>query len=117
MNYNITAYLIFILLTVLVTVIVGGNLHKTGAVFLRSIFIQEVELMQNINNILLTGYYLVNIGFALYTLILWKTISSYPELISRVSTNFGTLILGLGIIHCINLTAFYITAKIKKVNF
>ena len=115
LTLNSIAYIIFILMTVLITVVVGYSLHKNGAVFLQNLFQEESEVMLNINNILLIGYYLLNIGFALYTLNTWSNIITQQQLIESITNRSCILLITLAIIHFSNLIAFFITAKIKKV--
>ena len=67
MNYIIISYMIYLSITVYITVIVGWECYKNGLVYVTSIF-KDKKLVEAINRILLTGYYLTNIGYAIMTL-------------------------------------------------
>ena len=102
---NTIAYVIYLIITLYITVIVGKNLHHHGKPYLQGIF-EDETLYHSINNILLTGYYLLNLGYALVMLQSWENIYSYPHLIEAISTKSGKIIITLGIIHYNNLLIF-----------
>jgi vacuolar-type H+-ATPase subunit I/STV1 len=113
-SLNILSYLIYISLTTVITFIVGNSLHKTGKVFLSHLFTKELDVMLTVNNILLIGYYLLNIGFALYTMNNWDKITTVSQLIQDTGYHISIILMTLGIIHYFNITALLITAKIKN---
>lgn len=113
-SLNILSYLIYISISIVITFIVGNSLHKTGKVFLSHLFTEEIDIMLTINNILLIGYYLLNIGFALYTMNNWDKITTVYQLIQNTGYHLSIILMTLGIIHYFNITALLITAKIKN---
>jgi len=116
MNYTTIAYAVFIVCSIFITVYVGKNLHKNGQVFLRSLFQDEIKIILTINDVLLACYYLLNIGFALYTVQKWDYITGIDTLISSVSIHLAVLLIILASIHVMNLLAFGITAQIRNKN-
>ncbi len=62
MNYNIVSYLIYIPVTVAITIWVASTLFKNGRVFLVDIFHGNDLLADSVNKLLLVGFYLINIG-------------------------------------------------------
>ena len=108
---NILAYIIYLLLTYLITVKVGKALFKNGRVFILSILKDDEELTDFINKILLVGYYLMNLGYATVMLRFWKTIHSSAELVASVSTMTGRIVLSLAVMHYINMFAITIIGK------
>ena len=68
MNYTILTYSIYLPTTVLLTIWVARTLFKNGRVFLVEIFHRDEVLADSVNKLLLVGFYLVNVGYAVYTL-------------------------------------------------
>lgn len=114
MSYNVLAYGIYLLVTTYVVVIVGNILHKNGRPFLLSVFHDDASLADSVNNILLSGYYLINIGYSIVTLRIWEKIGLTTELIEILSFKIGAIILALGIMHLFNITVLLIAEKTHK---
>lgn len=106
MNYNIVAYCVYLPLIFYITVYVGRNLYKNGEPFLVESFHNNMSMAKAFNMFLLTGYYLLNLGFAAYSVNGWGSIKTYAQLIEDVATHLGTLVLLLGIMHYINMYSF-----------
>ena len=108
---NILAYIIYLLITYLITVKVGKVLFKNGRIFILSILKDDEELTDFINKILLVGYYLMNLGYATIMLRFWKTIYNSAELVASVSIMTGRIVLSLAVMHYINMYAITIIGK------
>ena len=113
MNYNIAAYLIYLVLIIFIIVYVGKLFHKNGRIFILSLFGGDAHLADTVNNILLIAYYLFNIGYAFVTLRYWDKIISAETLISSISSNTGTLIFILSSTHYLNMIMIYFLSKHK----
>lgn len=107
MNLHVLSYLIYLPVTVALTVWVGHMLFKNGKVFLVDIFEKNLELAQSVNQLLLVGFYLINIGYAVFTLSNGEMIDSYRILIETLSKKVGVIILILGAMHFGNIFIFY----------
>src|SRR5258708_21014706 len=59
----VVSYLIYLLISVTLTVWVARTLHKRGAIFLVDAFQGNAELAASVNHLLVVGFYLINIGF------------------------------------------------------
>lgn len=105
MSYNVYAYLIYLPIIFWITFRVGWLFYKHGEIYILDLFKGDKVLTKSVNNILLTGYYLINLGYATYTLRYWDTIETIPEIMSRVANNTGTIILALALMHYFNLAA------------
>jgi hypothetical protein len=90
---------------------VARALFKNGKVFLVDIFHGNMELADSVNNLLLVGFYLVNIGYAVYTLQITTTIANFQEVIEKLSLKIGLIILILGAMHFFNLYIFFTLRK------
>lgn len=107
MSYVVISYLIYLIITVTTTILVAKNLFSNGKVFLIDIFHGNAELAIAVNNLLLAGFYLINIGYAVYTLRVFETIGNAQELIEVLSIKTGAIILILGGMHFGNMFVFF----------
>jgi hypothetical protein len=120
MNYIIITYAFYLVITISLTIWVARTLFKNGKVFLVDIFHGNRELADSVNNLLLVGFYLINIGYAVYTLQVSSSISNVQEVIEILSVKVGFIILILGGMHFFNLYIFFTlrkrAAQYKKIN-
>ena len=116
MNYNILSYSIYSSITIFVIVWVGHLLFRNGRPFLINVFHGDAVMANAINKILLAGYYLINIGYAVVALKIWKEISSYRQTIEVLGYKIGIIVLILGIMHLFNVMILLEAGKIKKGN-
>ncbi|MGE5106057.1 MAG: hypothetical protein ACM3H8_00805 [Sphingobacteriales bacterium] len=107
MNYVIITYCFYMVITISLTIWVARTLFKNGKVFLIDIFHGNRELADSVNNLLLLGFYLINIGYAVYTLREGYPIKGVQEVIERLSIKIGLIILILGSMHFFNLYVFF----------
>ncbi len=111
MNYIIITYCFYLVITIALTVWVARTLFKNGKVFLIDIFHGNKELADSVNNLLLVGFYLINIGYAVYTLQVTSSVSNFQEVIEKLSLKIGLIILILGAMHFFNLYIFFTLRK------
>ena len=95
------AYLVYLIISIAMTIWVARVLSKSGEVFLIKCFAQDQELAQSTNRLLVIGFYLVNVGFICFRLGGWNidAINLIPDVGSRV----GISILVLGLMHFFNM--------------
>lgn len=111
MNYIIITYSFYLLITLGLTIWVARTLFKNGKVFLVDIFHGNQELADSVNNLLLVGFYLINLGYAVYTLQVTNSINNVQEVIEELSIKVGLIILILGGMHFFNLYIFFSLRK------
>ncbi len=111
MNYIIITYSFYLVITIALTIWVARTLFKNGKVFLIDIFHGNKELADSVNNLLLVGFYLINIGYAVYTLQVTSAITNVQQVIERLSLKIGLIILILGAMHFFNLYIFFTLRK------
>ena len=111
MNYIIITYMLYLALTISITIWVARTLFRNGKVFLIDIFHGNKELADSVNNLLLVGFYLVNLGYAIYTLQVTSDITNAQEVIEKLSIKIGLIILILGGMHFFNLYIFFTLRK------
>ena len=74
----------------------------------------NAQLCLYINNILLTGYYLVNIGYAIYTISTWTNITHPYNIVDTIASHVGTIILILAGLHYMNIIVLQLFFTSKK---
>jgi hypothetical protein len=103
MNYTVLTYCIYLPVTIILTVWVARTLFVNGRIFLVEIFHQDHTLADSVNKLLLVGFYLINIGYAVYTLRIVDSIETTQAVIETLSMKIGWIILILGAMHFFNL--------------
>ena len=112
MNLNIFGYAIYLLMTGIIIVRVGRICYNNGNVFISALIPNHEDLCHKTNQILLVGYYLLNLGYCAMTLISWKKIMSVDELIEVIALKSAVIIGTIAIMHYLNI--FVLTKYIQK---
>ncbi|MET0405072.1 MAG: hypothetical protein ABW123_21830 [Cystobacter sp.] len=102
----VTAYLLYLLVSISLTIWVARTLQRNGAHFLHEAFLGKEVLADSVNHLLVVGFYLMNIGFVVLALKEYQTISTMREVIELVCDKVGKMMLVLGGMHFINLYVF-----------
>ena len=118
MNYNLLAYLFYLPIMAYVTVIVGRIFHRNGRFFIEELHANDLDFAHRINDLLLVGYYMVNLGYVIGSVSIWEKVEGWAELVETVSERSAWIFLVLAVMHYINMTVIYLAArrKIKKQN-
>ncbi len=111
---NSIAYILYLIATWLITVHVGWNLYKNGRIYILNLLHGDEALTDAINRILLTGYYLLNLGYATLMITQWQTIETLATVISSICGMVGNILLLLAAIHFINMTVIFWLSKKKQ---
>jgi len=96
-------YLLYLLISIAITIWVGNTLSKNGLVFLIDGFGGKEALARSINHMLLVGFYLVNIGFVNIALKHGRKPIDAQTAIEFLSTKIGLVLIVLGAMHLINV--------------
>ena len=107
MNYFILTYIVYLLVSIALTVWVAKVLFKNGRIFLVDIFHGNSELADSVNKLLVVGFYLVNIGYMSLALKETGNIASAQVVVEVLSYKVGWIILILGGMHFMNLIVFF----------
>jgi hypothetical protein len=102
----VVSYLVYLLISVALTVWVARTLHKRGAIFLVDAFHGDAELAASVNHLLVVGFYLINIGFVALALKSTAVITNSRAAIEMLSDKLGFVLLTLGGMHFFNLFVF-----------
>jgi hypothetical protein len=96
-------YLIYVTVSLAVTIWVGQSLHGNGRVFLVENFQGREKLADSVNHLLLVGFYLVNIGFVSLALRYGDKPTDLVGAVEFLSTKIGIVIVVLGVMHFFNM--------------
>ncbi|MBL8113631.1 MAG: hypothetical protein JNK60_12150 [Acidobacteria bacterium] len=99
-------YLVYLVLSVALTVWVARTLHKNGRIFLVDVFGGNEPLADSVNHLLVVGFYLINFGYVTLALKLSIPVESVPQSIEALSQKVGAVLLVLGGMHFFNLYVF-----------
>ena len=109
--YIVGSYIVYLLISLGVTIWVAHTLHKSGRVFLVEAFHGNTELADSVNHLLVVGFYLINIGYVALALRSNENFYTVRPAIEIVSGKIGVVLLVLGFMHFINL---FIFSRIRK---
>ena len=117
-NFNELSYIIYLPITLFITIWIGKELHKNGRPLMQTAFKRFGfdTWVSPVNNSLLIGYYLLNIGNLLIFINTWGEIESTEQMINAIANNIGIILTILGLIHVFNLTVLLIINFISTLN-
>jgi len=94
---------VYLTITIAVTVFVAKTLHKHGRPFLIDVFGGDARIADAVNQLLVVGFYLVNIGLALWSVQYGATGTDLVTSIERIVQKFGWVLVILGSMHLVNV--------------
>ncbi|GLB48803.1 hypothetical protein [Neptunitalea lumnitzerae] len=103
----IIGYFIYIPIAFMLTIYVSKTLFKNSLVYMNDIFSGREEISTATNTLFKTGFYLLNIGFALLILKIKLHNDSYQLLIEELSFKIGKFSIYLGCMLFLNLFFFF----------
>lgn len=112
MNLNILTYILYLIITAFIIIKVGRICYQNGNIFVMYLIPNDANFCLRINNLLLVGYYLINIGYTVITISGWSRITSIHQMIESIATHSAIIICILAVLHYFNL--FWITRFIKN---
>ena len=100
-------YLVYLALSIFITVFVARTLSKNGLPFLIRGFKGNVRIAMSTNHLLVVGFYLVNLGFVLLRMRTNDMVNTFEQLIVYQASNIGTVLLILGVFHFFNMAVIH----------
>lgn len=104
---TILAYAIYLPVTIALTIYVSKTLFKNSLIYMTDIFKGREEIAKATNKLFETGFYLLNIGFALKIMEMSLYNNSYQVMIEELSSKIGGFSIYLGIMLFLNLYLFF----------
>src|SRR5689334_20072806 len=106
MTTLVTTYIIYLLVSIALTVWVARTLHRNGRIFLVDAFNGREALADSVNHLLVVGFYLINIGYVALALKTSQKPYDMQTAIELLSGKIGVVLLVLGAMHFMNLFVF-----------
>lgn len=106
MSYTVGTYLLYLAISIVLTVWVARTLFANGRVFLVDVFHGNEKLADSVNHLLVVGFYLINLGYISLMLRLENEVKDARYSIEALSLKLGAVLLVLGCMHFINLLVF-----------
>lgn len=105
-DYIVWTYLLYIAVSVSLTVWVARTLYRNGRVFLVEAFLGNEPVADSVNHLLVVGFYLINVGYVALALRYGEKPVNLQESIEFLSTKVGWVLLVLGAMHFLNIRIF-----------
>ena len=83
MNWQVCTYLVYLIISVALTVWVARTLHRNGRIFLVDSFLGNEPLADSVNRLLVVGFYLINLGWIISSLRMYGALDDPRLLTSR----------------------------------
>lgn len=105
-SYTVATYVLYLLISVSITVWVARILFENGKMFLVAAFQGDEKLAESTNYLLRVGFYLVNIGIVAIMLKAGIRPDDLAGAIEVLSSKVGFAMLYLGVMHLFNMFVF-----------
>ena len=104
-NLVLVGYYIYLPIVIALVIFVSKKLFSSGEYFMKDIFHGQDEIAMATNKLFEVGFYLMNIGFALYIIKLYR-ITTAQGLVESLSYKIGGFSIYLGLMLMLNLYLF-----------
>lgn len=111
MDRTVIAYVIYLVVSVALTIWVARTLSRNGRIFLSDVLRGDERLADAVNHLLVVGFYLVNLGFVALYLSDDDTVQDTRGIFEALSTKLGVVLLVLGAMHLGNV---YVLNRIRR---
>lgn len=113
-SFTFTAYLIYLPIVIFLTWYVAYVLFKNSRTFMLDIFHGKEEIATSTNTLFKTGFYLLNLGFALVIMEIAAEILDGQTMLEILSYKIGGFSIYLGIMLFFNLYLFFRGRRVSK---
>ena len=107
----IACYLSYLAISISLTIWVARTLHRSGRIFLLDAFRGNAELTDSVNQLLVVGFYLINVGYIALALKTTDPLTNFREVIELESSKIGVVLLILGAMHFFNM---FVLARMRR---
>lgn len=107
MESKTLTYLVYLLLALPLTIWVAKTLTRNGRVFLVDVFGGNAAIADAVNQLLVVGFYLINVGYICLWLKIEGEIVGATVAIETLATKLGLVMLVLGGMHLLNVVVFH----------
>src|SRR5437667_9561022 len=99
---TVWTYLLYLAISVALTVWVARTLHRNGRIFLVDSFLGNEALADSVNHLLVVGFYLINIGYISLAMRFSTRPADVAQAFESLSSKIGFVLLILGVMHFLN---------------
>lgn len=89
----------------------GRTLHRSGRIFLLDAFHGNAPLADSVNQLLVVGFYLINVGYIALALKTEDPLKDFRGVIELESAKIGVVLLILGAMHFFNM---FVLARMRR---
>jgi hypothetical protein len=111
MTLTVWTYILYLMISIGLTIWVAHTLHKSGRIFLVDSFHGNEPLADSVNHLLVVGFYLINIGYIAFALKTSERPATLEHTLELLSSKVGLVLLILGGMHFLNVAIF---SKMRK---
>lgn len=105
-NEIVFTYVAYLILSIPLTIWVARTLFKNGRIFLVDVFHGNEPLADSVNQLLVVGFYLINLGYISLVLKISDPVVNVQQSIEALAAKMGLVLLVLGAMHFFNLFLF-----------
>ena len=103
----VPVYLVYFAVSIGLTVWLARTLFRNGAILLEEVFADSPRMAVAVNHLLVVGFYLFNLGYALFALQTEHNVYTATAGVETLARKLGSLLLVLGVMHMTNLFVFH----------
>jgi hypothetical protein len=101
-DHKVWMYLVYLAISVGLTVWVATTLSRNGQVFLEDVF-SDTKLAKAVNQLLVMGFYLLNLGYVAVAMRSAAAVPDASRALETLSWKIGLVLLVLGVLHFFNV--------------
>ncbi len=113
-SLNLLAYFIYLPIVIVLTWYVAHTLFRNSKAFMLDIFHGKTDIAFSTNKLFETGFYLLNLGFALMIMEIVADIYNSRSMLEILSYKIGGFSIYLGIMLFFNLYLFFRGRRISR---
>jgi hypothetical protein len=102
----LTVYAVYAVIAVALTALLARTLFRNGTAFLHDVFEDRPGLADAVNRLLVVGFYMLNLGYALYLLRATKALGAF-DAVQFLVNRLALLLVSLAVIHFVNVAVFW----------
>ena len=102
----VIVYVAYAMTAIGLTAWLARTLSRNGAVFLRDVFKEKQALAEAVNRLLVVGFYMLNLGYALFVLRGSGGMDAF-EAVQFFVNRLSRLLLALALLHFVNVLVFW----------
>lgn len=110
MSSTVLPFVIYSTASIGLTLGLAVTLHRNGKVFLAEIFDDDRAMARAINNLLVTGFFMVNLGYAFLISRAKETATAFEASVALMN-QLGVLLVSLGVLHFVNMGVIWRVRK------